>query len=105
MFPTDLWAQAVAKCPGSLQKVQSVDGLSALSTAGKGILHPRGGKGEHFPYPWGAEEMDVLCSGVSVQPQQTHCTTFPRKTHRLNHIPAWRTGAEFPIVGHSQCTH
>lgn len=76
MFPTDLWAQAVARCPGSLQEVQRVDGPSALSTVGEGILQ-RGGKGEHFPFPsfpWGAEETDVLCSGASVQPQETHCT-------------------------------
>lgn len=77
MFPADLWAQAVARCLGSLQEVQRVDGLSALSTVGEGILQ-RGGKGEHFPFPsfpWGAEEMGVLCSGAVSSPRRL---TAPR---------------------------
>lgn len=81
MFPTDLWAQAAAKCLGSLHQVQRVEELSALSTAGDRPPQP-GGKGEHFPlpsFPWGAEEMDVLCSGGSEQPQGLTALCFQGK--------------------------
>lgn len=50
--------------------------------------------------------MGVLCSGVSVQPQDSLHGTFPRRTHCLSHVPGWRAGAALPDVGlcPSQCT-
>lgn len=76
-----------------------MDELSTLSTAGDGTPQ-RGGKSEHFPVPsflWGAEEMDVLCSGVSVQPQETPVSkedslAEPRpRLESWSSIPSWGT--------------